>query len=175
MVVPSSLYEALTTPVHGESKPQRVLAFKNALPQRQRKLKDALSNALNGLAEDPPLALTPPQGANTWGKSNSTYSSSHTPPESPAPRYHPPPEGLPDAAKAPRPKKPRTHECQNPMRPRLPQKRERQTQMTNQRSELAGTHSPLEPWLPLLPLTPKTTTGASLSFLLRLPEPGIQP
>ena len=37
-----------------ESKPQRVLAFKNALPQRHRKLKDALSNALTWLAEDPP-------------------------------------------------------------------------------------------------------------------------
>ena len=120
----SSLYEAMTTPAHGESKPQRVLAFKNALPQRQRKLKDALSGALTWLAEDPPpRPHPPPQGPNTWGKPNSTYSTSHTPPESPAPRYHPPPEGLPDDVKAPPPKKPRTHKCKNPMRPRPPPKR----------------------------------------------------
>ena len=60
MLVPSSLYEALTTPAHCKSKPQLFLAIKNALPQRQRKLKDALSDALTWLAEDPPLPLTPP-------------------------------------------------------------------------------------------------------------------
>ena len=70
MLVPSSLYEAMTTPAKGESKPQLVLAFKNALPQRQRKLKDALSNALTWLAEDNPPRPPPPQGSNTWGKPN---------------------------------------------------------------------------------------------------------
>ena len=59
MLVPSSLYEAMTTLAHRESKPQRVLAFKNALPQQQRKLKDALSDALMWLAEDPPPRLPP--------------------------------------------------------------------------------------------------------------------
>ena len=86
MLVPSSLYEAMTTPTHGESKPQRVLAFKNALPRRQRKLKDALSDTLMWLAEDPPpRPQPPPQGPNTREKPNSTYSTLHTVPESPAP------------------------------------------------------------------------------------------
>ena len=54
LLVPSTLYEAMITPTTGETKPRRVLSFKNALPQRQRKLKDALSKALTWLAEDPP-------------------------------------------------------------------------------------------------------------------------
>ena len=126
MLVPSSLYEAMTTPAHGESKPQRVLAFKNALPQRQQKRKDALSDALTWLAEDrPPRPHSAPQGPNTWGKPNSTYSTSHTPPEFSAARYHPPPEGLPDVVKAPLPRKTRAHECKNPMRPRPPPKKQK--------------------------------------------------
>ena len=60
MLVPSSLYEAMSTPAHGGSKPQRVLAFKTTLPQRQRKRKDALSDALTWLAEDPPPRPQPP-------------------------------------------------------------------------------------------------------------------
>ena len=59
-LVPSTLYEAMTTPTTGETKPQRVLAFKNALPQRQRRLKDALSKTLTWLAKDPPPLPRPP-------------------------------------------------------------------------------------------------------------------
>ena len=57
MLVPPSLYEAMTTLAHGESKPQRVLPFKNAL----RNLKDALSDVLTWLAEDPPPHPNLPQ------------------------------------------------------------------------------------------------------------------
>ena len=72
-LVPSTLYEAMVTPTIGETKPQRVLAFENALPERQRQLKDALSKALTWLAEDPPLLPPPPpQVPNTSGKSHST-------------------------------------------------------------------------------------------------------
>ena len=59
LLVPSTLYDAMTTPTTGETKPQRVLAFKNALPWRQQQLKDALSNALTWLTEDPPLLPRP--------------------------------------------------------------------------------------------------------------------
>ena len=60
LLVPSTLYETMITPTTGKTKPQRVLSFKNALPQRQRKFKDALSRALTWLAEDPPPLPRPP-------------------------------------------------------------------------------------------------------------------
>ena len=60
LLVPSTLYKAIITPITGETEPQRVLSFKNALPQRQQKLKDALSKALSWPAEDPPPLPPPP-------------------------------------------------------------------------------------------------------------------
>ena len=66
LLVPDTLYEAMITPTTGETKPQRVLSFMNALPQRQRQSRDALSKALIWLAEDlPPLPRPPPEGPNT--------------------------------------------------------------------------------------------------------------
>ena len=69
MFVASSLHETMTAPAQGESKPQCVLAFKNALPQRQRKLTDALSNGLTWLAKDPPPRPHPPPKELTRGES----------------------------------------------------------------------------------------------------------
>ena len=77
--VPSTLYEAMTTPITGKTKPQRVLAFKNALPQRQRQLKDALSKALTWLAEDPPHLPRPPPKVPTPGANHTAPTARHTP------------------------------------------------------------------------------------------------
>ena len=107
--MPSTLYEAMITPTTGETTHQRVLAFKNALPQRQRQLKDTLSKALNWLAEDPPPSAPPPQGLNTWGKQHSTYSTSHTPQAHIDCHYPLPPDHLPDSVQPPPSQKPRTH------------------------------------------------------------------
>ena len=98
----ATLSEGMTTPTTGETKPQRVLAFKNALPTRQRQLKDALSEALTWLDEDPPpLPCPPPQGLNTWGKPHSTYSTSHTPQAHSDYHYPLPPDHLPDSVQPP--------------------------------------------------------------------------
>ena len=78
-LVPSTLYEAMTTPTTGETKPQRVLALKNALPQRQRQLKDALSKALTMLAEDPPPLPRPPHKVSTSGANHTAPTARHTP------------------------------------------------------------------------------------------------
>ena len=78
-LVPSTLYEAMTTPTTGETKPQRVLAFKNALPQRQRQLKDALSKALTWLAEDPPPLPRPPAKVPTPGANHTARTARYTP------------------------------------------------------------------------------------------------
>ena len=108
LLVPSTLYEAMITPTTGETKPQRVLSFKNALPQR--KLKDALSKALTWLAEDPPPLPRPPppQGPNTWGKPNSIYSTPHTPRAHSEYHYPLPPDHLPNSVQSP-PLKKTTH------------------------------------------------------------------
>ena len=101
-LVPSTLYDGMTTPVTGETKPQRVLAFKNALPQRQQQLKEALSKALTWLTEDPPpLSRPPTQGPNTWAKPHSTYSTSHTLPAHSDYHYPLPPDHLPDSVQPP--------------------------------------------------------------------------
>ena len=65
MLVFSSVYEAMTTPAQEESNHQRVVAFKNILSQRQRKLE--------GWLKTPPSPPPPPpEGASTWEKPNST-------------------------------------------------------------------------------------------------------
>ena len=59
LLMPSTMYEAMSAPTTGETKPQRVLAFKKAL---------CLSNALTWPAEDPPpLPRPPPPKAPTPG------------------------------------------------------------------------------------------------------------
>ena len=78
-LVPSTLYEAMVTPTTGETKPQRVLAFKNALSQRQRQLKDALSKALTWLAESPPPFHAPPPPDSTPGGNHTAPTACHTP------------------------------------------------------------------------------------------------
>ena len=79
LLVPSTLYEAMITPTTGKTKPQRVLSFKNALPQRQRKMKDALSKALTWLAEDPPPLPRPPPKVSTTGANKTASTARHTP------------------------------------------------------------------------------------------------
>ena len=152
------MYDAMTTPTTGETKPQRVLAFKNALPQRQQKLKDALSKALNWLAEDPPpLPRPPPQGLNTWGKPHSTYSTSHTPPAHSDYHYPLPPEHLPDSVQPPPSKKPRTHKHKKPMRPKQPPaKRSRDTEDPPPRKTRSDTYAPK-------PVAPPQPPGADSS------------
>ena len=78
-LVPSTLYEAMITPTTGETNPQHVLAFKNALPLRQRQLKDALSKALTWLAEDPPPLPRPPPKVSTPGANHKAPTARHTP------------------------------------------------------------------------------------------------
>ena len=81
-LVPSTLYEAMVAPTTGGTGLQRVLAFKNALPQRQRQLKDALSKALTWLAQDPPpLPRPPPPKVSTSGANHTAPTGRHTPHE----------------------------------------------------------------------------------------------
>ena len=78
-LVPPTLYEVMTTPTTGETKPERVLAFKNALPQPQRQLEDALSKALTWLAEDPPPPSAPPPAkVSTPGANHTASTARHT-------------------------------------------------------------------------------------------------
>ena len=157
-LVPSTLYEAMTTRTTGETKPQRVLAFENALPQRQRQLKDTLSKALAWLAEDPPPPSTnPPQGPNTWGKPYSTYSTSHTPPAHSDYRYPLPPDHLPDSVQPPPSKTPRTDKNKMHMRPKQPPtKRSQDTEDPPPRKTRSDTYVPK-------PVAPSQPPGADSS------------
>ena len=144
-LVPSTLYEAMTTPTTGETKPQRVLPFKNALPQRQRQLKDALSNALTWLAEDPPpLPRPPPPKVPTPGANHTAPTARLTPHRRTAittilclqttcqTQSNPPPS-----------KKPRTHKNKMPMRPKQPPtKRSRDTEDPPPRQTRSDTYAP---------------------------------
>ena len=143
-LVPSTLYDAMTTPTTGETRPQRVLAFENALPQRQRQLTDALLQALTWLAEDPPpLPRHPPQGPNTWGQPYSTYSTSHSPQAHSDYRYPLPPDHLPDSVRPPPQKKQRIHENKMPMRPKQPPtKRSMDTEDPPARKTRSDTYAP---------------------------------
>ena len=170
-LVPSTLYDAMTTPTTGETKHQRVLAFKNALPQRQQQLKDALSKALTWLAEDPPpYHAPPPKGLNTWGQPHSTYSTPHTPPAHSAYHYPLPPEHLPDSVRPPPSKKPRTHKKKMPMRPKQPpSKRSRDTEDPPPRKTRSDTYTP-KPVAPLQPPGADSSNRRTTDFF-RAPAP----
>ena len=157
-LVPSTLCEAMTTPTTGETKPGRILAFENALPQRQRQLKDALSKALTWLAEDPlPLPRPPPKGLSTWGKPHSTYSRSHTPQAHSDYHYPLPTDHLPDSVQPPPSKEPRAHRTKMPMRPKQPPtKRSRDTEDPSPRKTRSDTYAPK-------PVAPPEAPGADSS------------
>ena len=145
LLVPSTLYQAMITPTTGETKCKRVLPFKNALLQRQRQLRDALSKALTWLAEDPfpHPPPPPPQGPNTWGKPNSIYSTSHTPRAHSEYHYPLPPDHQPNSVQSPPSKKPRTHKNKKPMRPQKPPtKRDRDTEDPPPRKNRSDTYAP---------------------------------
>ena len=175
-LVPSTLYEAMTTPTTGETKPQRVLAFKNALPQRQHQLKDALSKALTWLAEDPPPShAPPPQGPNTWGQPYSTYRTSQTSPAHSDYHYPLPPDHLPDSVQSPRSKKPRTHKNKMPMRPKQPPtKRNRDTEDPSPRKTRSDTYAPKQVAPPQPPALTVPADGLLISSELQ-PPPRLRP
>ena len=173
--VPSTLYEAMITPTTGETKPQRVLSLKNALPRRQQKLKDALSKALTWLAEDPPpLPRPPPQGLNTWGKPKSIYSTSHTPRAHSKYHYFLPPDHLPDSVQPHPSKKPRTQKNKKPMHPkRPPTKRDRDAEDPQPHKTQSDTYA-------LKPVAPPRPPGADssnrrITDFFRAPGPPLPP
>ena len=172
-LVPSNLYDAMTTPTTGETKPQRVLAFRNALPQRQQQLKDALSKALTWLTEDPPpLPRPPPQGANTWGKPHSTYSTSHTP-LAHGHYHHPlPPEHLPDSVQPPPSKNHAPTKTKSPCVPSNHPRNAAGTLKTLHHAKHVVTPTPLNRWHPPNPpaLT-VPTDGLHISSKLQPPPP----
>ena len=143
-LVPSTLYDAMTTPTTGETKPQRVLTFKNALPQRQQQLKDALSKALTWPAKDPPpLPRPPPPRSQHLGQM--TQHLQHVTHSTGAQRYHYPlpPEHLPDSVQPPPSKQPRIHKNKKPMRPKQPPtKRSRDTEAPPPRKTRSDTYAP---------------------------------
>ena len=160
-LVPSTLYEAMVTPTTGETKPKRVLAFKNALPQRQRQLKDTLSKALTWLAEDPPPPFRPPPPKVSTPGENHTAptrsSTSHTPRKHSDYHYPLPPDHLPDSVQPPPSKKQRTHKKKKPLRPKQPPtKRGRDTEDPPPRKTRTDTYAPR-------PVAPSQPPGADSS------------
>ena len=178
-LVPSTLYDAMTTPTTGETKPQRVLAFKNALPQRQQQLKDALSKALTWLAEDPPppFHAPPPPKVSTPGANHTAPTARHTPHRRTATTTIPPLQNTCQTQSNPPPsKKPRTHKHKKPMRPKQPPtKRSRDTEDPPPRKTRSDTYAPK-------PVAPPQPPGADSSnrritdfFRAPAPPPRLRP
>ena len=87
-------------PPSGLSKPAHCHDLKLALKARVPLLLNALYRTLEWLNDNPPPApLTPPTGANSWGRPWSPYSTSHTALQRPPPAYQPPPPPPPSRTK----------------------------------------------------------------------------
>ena len=177
-LVPSTLYDAMTTPTTGETKPQRVLAFKNALPQRQQQLKDALSKATHlANRRSLPPSTPPPRGPNTWAKPHSTYSTSHTPTAHSDYHYPLPPDHLPDSVQPP-PLKETTHQQRKtPWDPNNHPRNAAGTLKTLHHAKHVVTPMPLNRWHPPNPpaLTVPTDGLQISSELQPPPSPPAEP
>ena len=85
-LVPVSLYTKLTTPPSGRRTPAHCHDLKLALKARVPLLLNALYRTLEWRNDYPPPApLTPPTGPNSWGRTWSPYSTSHTALQRPPP------------------------------------------------------------------------------------------
>ena len=159
LLVPSTLYVAMTTPTTGETKPLRVFAFQNALPQRQQQLKDALSKALTWLTEDPPPLPHPPP-PRTQHLGQTIQHLQHVAHPTGAQRLPLPPTSRPPARLSPTPppsKKIRTNKKKKPMRPKQPPtKRSRDTADSPPRKTRSDTYAPK-------PVAPPQPPGADSS------------